>query len=316
LVARHLFDRDAHYLVREGKVIIIDENTGRPMPDRNWEQGLHQLVEIKEGVDPTTAWEPVSRLTLQRFFRMYHHLGGMTGTAREVVGELWGTYDLMARPIRTNRPSQLENRGAVVVDTIAEKWQRVAAQAAAMQICGRPVLIGTRTVGASEELSKVLAEAGLVHRVLNARQDQQEAEIIADAGQPSIITIATNMAGRGTDISLGDTVRDAGGLHIIITELHESARLDRQLVGRAGRQGDPGSYEIVASLEDEVLIRNIPRIAARLGQMREGPRRTAWAIRAMRLIQWRMARLHARMRSDLLRADEYESTSLAFAGRG
>lgn len=316
LVARHLFHRDAHYLVRDDKVIIIDENTGRPMPDRNWEQGLHQLVEIKEGVTPTVVWEPVARMTLQRFFRMYHHLGGMTGTACEVASELWNTYDLAVRPIPTHRPSQLENRGATVADTIAEKWQRIAARAAELQAQGRPILIGTRTVGASEELSEVLSAAGLGHRVLNARQDQQEADIIAEAGRQGALTIATNMAGRGTDIMLDSVVRDVGGLHIIVTELHESARLDRQLIGRAGRQGDPGSYEIIASLEDEILVRNAPRLAVRLARMAESDHRGGLAIRLMRFVQWRMSRIHGRMRADLLRADEYEATSLAFAGRG
>lgn len=315
LVARHLFHRDAHYLVRDDKVIIIDENTGRPMPDRNWEQGLHQLVEIKEGVTPTAILEPVARMTLQRFFRMYHHLGGMSGTAREVAGELWQTYDLVVRRIPTHRPSQLEDRGVEACNSVAQKWHRVAERAALLQAGGRAVLIGTRTVGASDELSAVLSAAGLVHRVLNARQDREEAEIIAEAGRQAAITIATNMAGRGTDIMLDEAVRQAGGLHVIVTELHESARLDRQFIGRAGRQGDPGSYEIIASLEDDILERNVPRLTAWLAAMPQSPRRSALAIRLMRFVQWQMCRAHATMRADLLRADEYEATSLAFAGR-
>ncbi|GAA3746206.1 DEAD/DEAH box helicase [Sphingorhabdus rigui] len=315
LVARHLLNQDAHYLVRDDKIIIIDDNTGRPMPDRNWEQGLHQLVEIKEGVTPTATWDPVARMTLQRFFRMYHHIGGMTGTAREVAGELWGTYDLVARKIPTNRASRLEYLGAIVADSITEKWWRVKERAVHLQAQGRPVLIGTNTVGASEQLSEVLTAAGCVHRVLNARQDRQEADIIAEAGAQGAVTIATNMAGRGTDIILADTVRDAGGLHIILTELHESARLDRQFFGRAGRQGDPGTYEIIASLEDEILVRNVPRIAARLAAMAESDYRARVAIAVMRFVQWRMGRLHTRTRADLLRMDEYEATSLAFAGR-
>lgn len=315
LVARHLLNRDAHYLVRDDKIIIIDENTGRPMPDRNWEQGLHQLVEIKEGVTPTVTWDPVARMTLQRFFRMYHHMGGMTGTAREVAGELWGTYDLIARKIPNNRASQLEYLGVVVADSITEKWWRVKERAVYLQAQGRPVLIGTNTVGASEQLSEVLSAAGCVHRVLNARQDKQEADIIAEAGAQGAVTIATNMAGRGTDILLEDTVRDLGGLHIILTELHESARLDRQFFGRAGRQGDPGTYEIIASLEDEIFVRNVPRIATRLAGMSESDYRARLAIALMRFVQWRMGRLHSRTRSDLLRMDEYEANSLAFAGR-
>lgn len=316
LLAQLLFHRDAHYLVRDDKVIIIDENTGRPMPDRNWEQGLHQLIEIKEGLPTSTTYEPVARMTLQRFFRMYHHLGGMTGTAREVAGELWSNYGLGIRRIPTHRPSRLVHDGTRVVGSITEKWACVAARAKSMKAEGRPVLIGTRTVGASEALSAVLTAEGLVHRVLNARQDAGEADIVATAGDMGAITIATNMAGRGTDIKLAPGVDAAGGLHIIVTELHESARLDRQLIGRSGRQGDPGSFEVIASLEDDLLVRQAPALSARLAHMAEGPRRTRLAIGLMRVMQWGAGRHHAAMRADLLRADERETTSLAFAGQG
>lgn len=316
LVAQHLFHRDAHYLVRDDKVIIIDENTGRPMPDRNWEQGLHQLIEIKEGVPLTKVWEPIARMTLQRFFRLYHHLGGMTGTAREVADEIWGTYNAAVRAIPTHRPSRLNRSGVTVLTTMAEKWHCVAERAECLRAQGRSVLIGTRTVCASEELSAVLEAAGLAHRVLNARQDQEEASIIAKAGQHCAITIATNMAGRGTDIMLDEAVRDAGGLHVIVTELHDSARLDRQLIGRAGRQGDPGSFEIIASLEDEILVRSFSGFVKWLAGRAVGERRTKVALALMRFLQWRTGRLHAGMRADLLRADEHEQNRLAFAGRG
>ena len=179
LIALTLFDRDTHYLVRDGKVVIIDENTGRPMPDRTWEQGLHQLIEIKEGAPLTHPNETLSRLSFQRFFRQYHHLGGMTGAASEVAGELWSAYDLSVTCIPTHRPTRLENRGAQVVETVAQKWVRVAGRVAARHAAGQPVLIGTRTVGASEALSAVLTRAGLAHQVLNARQDSGEAEIVA-----------------------------------------------------------------------------------------------------------------------------------------
>jgi preprotein translocase subunit SecA len=315
LVALTLFDSDAHYLVRDDKITIIDENTGRPMPDRTWEQGLHQLTELKEGVTPTYSHETLSRLSFQRFFRLYHHLGGMTGTAREVRGELWSAYGLAVMRIPTHKPSRLADTGARVLTNLAEKWEQVALRAAQVQAEGRSLLIGTRTVGASEELSAVLSRHGLAHLVLNARQDEGEAEIVSRAGEAGAITIATNMAGRGTDIKLGAGVEDRGGLHVIVTELHESDRLDRQLIGRSARQGDPGSYEIIASLDDLILANNAPRAAALLARMREGPRRTRLALALMRLQQWRAGRLYASRRAELLRSDEHEADALSFAGR-
>jgi len=315
LLALHLFDRDAHYLVRDDKIIIVDENTGRPMPDRNWEQGLHQLIELKEGVTPTVAHESLARLTFQRFFRQYHHLGGMTGTAREVADELWSTYDRPVRYVPTHRPSRLVDLGAQVVDDATEKWRRIAGRAAECRGRGRALLIGTRTVGASEALSAVLAADGIEHRVLNARQDREEAMIVADAGQAGAITIATNMAGRGTDIKLGPGVDESGGLHVIVTELHESSRLDRQLIGRSARQGDAGSFEVIAALDDHILLHNAPRLTRWLGRMTESERRTKLAIALMRFQQWRVGRLNASRRADLLKADEQETEALSFAGR-
>jgi preprotein translocase subunit SecA len=315
LTALTLFDRDAHYLVRDGKVVIIDENTGRPMPDRTWEQGLHQVIEIKEGVPLTHPNETLSRLSFQRFFRQYHHLGGMTGTASEVAGELWSAYDLTVTRIPTHRPTRLENRGVQVVESVAQKWLRVAGRVAARHATGQPVLIGTRTVGASEALSAVLTRAGLVHQVLNARQDDGEAEIVARAGLAGTITIATNMAGRGTDIKLGPGVAELGGLHVMVTELHESGRLDRQLIGRAARQGDPGGFEIVVSLEDHILRNHVARTAAALARLPEGPVRTRLAVALMRLQQKRAGWLFAARRGELLKADEQEMDTLSFAGR-
>jgi preprotein translocase subunit SecA len=315
LVALILFDRDSHYLVRDDKVIVIDENTGRSMPDRSWEQGLHQLIELKERVSTTHPNETLSRLSFQRFFRQYHHLGGMTGTAGEVAGELWSTYDLPVTRIPTHKPSRLEDRGAQILATIEEKWSRVAERVSALHARGQPVLIGTRTVGASEALSAVLGRARLPHKVLNARQDQGEAEIVARAGESGVITIATNMAGRGTDIKLGQGVEARGGLRVILTELHESGRLDRQLIGRAARQGDPGEFEIIASLEDQILQNNAPRVSRMLAMMPEGAGRTRLALALMRLQQWRAGRIFASRRAELLLSDENELDTLAFAGR-
>jgi preprotein translocase subunit SecA len=315
LVALHLFDRDAHYLVRDDKVVIIDENTGRPMPDRNWEQGLHQLIELKEAVTPTHAHETLSRLSFQRFFRLYHHLGGMTGTAREVTGELWSCYGLGVRPIPTHKPSRLKDMGAEVLDRVDAKWARVAERAAELHATGQPVLIGTRTVGASEALSEVMTRRGLEHQVLNARQDRDEAEIVSRAGERGALTIATNMAGRGTDIKLGPGVEELGGLHVIVTELHESGRLDRQLIGRSARQGDPGSFEVIAALDDLILTNNAPRLAALIGRFPQGKGRTRWALALMRLQQWRAGRFFAARRAELLKADQLEADAMSFAGR-
>ena len=315
LSALTLFDRDTHYLVREDSVQIIDENTGRIMADRQWEQGLHQIIQIKEGVKITPPNETLSRLSFQRYFRFYHHLGGMTGTAREVARELWSTYDLPVTYVAPRKASRITRYRSDILRTIAEKEQRICARVAQLHAMGRPILIGTRTVGASERLSAALSAAGLAHRVLNARQDAGEADVIASAGEKGAITVATNMAGRGTDIKLGAGVEETGGLHVILTELHESGRLDRQLAGRCGRQGDPGSVEIIASLEDIILVNNSRRLRHVLALMPMGRARTGFALALMRFHQWRIGRLFASRRADLLRADEREADMLAFAGR-
>ena len=243
-----------HYLVKDGKVQIIDEFTGRIMSDRSWEHGLHQLVETKEGCALTGLHEPLARISYQRFFRRYLRLAGMTGTAREVRGELWSVYRLPVVTIPTNRPLHRDSLGTQVYATAAAKWDAVVARlSSGCMRGGRPMLVGTRSVAASEQLSRLLTAAGLPHQVLNARQDREEAEIIAHAGEPGRIMVATNMAGRGTDIRLAPEVAERGGLYVIATEGHEARRIDRQLFGRCGRQGDPGSHELFVSLEDEII---------------------------------------------------------------
>jgi preprotein translocase subunit SecA len=314
LTALHVFERDKHYLVREGKVVIIDENTGRLMPDRSWEQGLHQLVELKEGCEMTGRRDTLARISYQRFFRRYVHLAGMTGTAREVARELWAVYRLRVATIPTHKPGRRRRAADRVYGSSERKWRAVVGRVRELREAGRPVLIGTRSVKASERLAAHLDEAGLAYRLLNARQDRDEAEIIAGAGEAGCLTVATNMAGRGTDIKLGAGVAEAGGLHVIATELNDSARIDRQLFGRCARQGDPGSCEAILALDEDLVASFFPAAAAALGRFGRIPRSIGRL--AFGIAQWRAERAHSRARRDLLDMDDYLGDMLAFAGRG
>ena len=293
---------------------IIDESTGRLMPDRSWEQGLHQMIEVKEGC----------ALTGQQGDARAHHLPallpplpapgghdrhGARGGAR-VVGGL----RLRVARIPTNRPVR---RRAVSRPIFGGPGREVACgrrQRREAPAAGRPVLVGTRSVDASEHLAALLDQAGLPHRLLNARQDQDEAEIVARAGEPGCITVATNMAGRGTDIKLAPEVAEGGGLHVIATEFHDAGRIDRQLFGRCGRQGDPGSFEAILSLEDDLVKTFFPLAAERLKDRDPVPERLGKS--AFRVAQWRAERTHSRARRDLLDQDDYLGDVLAFAGRG
>ena len=319
LTALHLHERDKHYLVRDGKVQIIDEYTGRVMPDRSWERGLQQLIELKEDCQPTGRKETVARISFQRFFRRYLRLSGMTGTAREVARELWSIYRLRVVTLPTNRPMRRRGLPDRAFATEGDKWAAVVETIGRIHASGRPVLVGTRSVAASERLSALLDGAGLPHRVLNAQQDRQEAEIVAQAGQRGQITVATNMAGRGTDIRLGDGVAALGGLHVLATERSEARRIDRQLFGRCGRQGDPGSFEAFFSLEDELLTMHGPKIlrwpTAVLirSPLPLGGQWVSWML--MRQAQLAAQRLHARMRRNLLKMDTRMEDALAFSGR-
>ena len=319
LVALHLFDRDKHYLIKDGKIQIIDEYTGRVMADRSWERGLHQLIEVKEGCDVTLQKETRARISYQRFFRRYLRLAGMTGTAREVAGELWSIYRLPVVTIPANRPMRRQYLPDRVYGTAEKKWKAIVKTVSEMHGEGRPVLVGTRSVEASEHLSGLLGEADLPHRVLNARQDKEEADIIALAGQQARLTVATNMAGRGTDIQLGPGVLEVGGLHVIASERHESRRIDRQLFGRCGRQGDPGSSEAIICLEDELVMVYIDtplRWLAGAVLRSLGSFGGRWIGKILFSRAQRAAeRLHTRMRQDLLKMDEQLGDSLAFTGR-
>ncbi len=279
LKAYTLFNRDDDYVVIDGQVKIVDEQTGRIMEGRRWSDGLHQAVEAKEHVKIEAATQTFATITLQNYFRMYHKLAGMTGTASTEAGEFWDIYKLDVVEIPTNRPVIRDDMNDRVYKTQREKYKAVIEEVEKMINAGRPVLVGTTSVEISEMLSKMLDMRKIKHNVLNAKLHQKEADIVAHAGESSIVTIATNMAGRGTDIKLSPEVREAGGLAIIGTERHESRRVDRQLRGRAGRQGDPGSSVFFVSLEDklmrlfasEKIARVMDRLGFKEGEMIESP---------------------------------------------
>ncbi len=253
LKAYTLFERDEEYIVIEGQVKIVDEQTGRLMEGRRFSDGLHQALEAKENVKLGEITQTYATVTLQNFFRMYHKLAGMTGTAETEASELWEIYKLDVVVIPTNRPITRDDKEDMIFKTAREKYNKVIEDIVELTKAGRPVLVGTTSVDISEKLSRMLKLRGIEHNVLNAKQHQREAEVVAEAGYAGHVTIATNMAGRGTDIKLGTGVKDAGGLAIIGTERHDSRRVDRQLRGRAGRQGDPGSSQFYVSLEDNLM---------------------------------------------------------------
>ncbi len=253
LKAYTLFEKDVEYVIMENKIKIVDEQTGRIMEGRRYSDGLHQAIEAKENVKVEAATQTYATITLQNYFRMYNKLAGMTGTAETEAGELWDIYKLDVVVIPTNKPISRNDREDLVYRTKREKYNAVIDEIVELVNAKRPVLVGTTSVETSELLSRMLTRKGVNHNVLNAKLHQKEAHIVKEAGQPGIVTIATNMAGRGTDIKLGTGVKDAGGLAIIGTERHESRRVDRQLRGRAGRQGDPGSSQFFVSLEDDLM---------------------------------------------------------------
>jgi preprotein translocase subunit SecA len=268
LKAYTLFDKDVEYVVIEGKVKIVDEQTGRIMEGRRYSDGLHQAIEAKENVQVEAATQTFATVTLQNFFRMYHKLAGMTGTAETEAGEFWEIYKLDVVTIPTNVPISRNDQQDLVYKTKREKYKAVIDEIEKLSGAGRPVLVGTTSVEVSELLSRMLQQKKIQHNVLNAKQHAREAQVVAEAGLPGAVTIATNMAGRGTDIKLGQGVKEAGGLAIIGTERHESRRVDRQLRGRAGRQGDPGTSQFFVSLEDDLMrLFGSERIASLMDKM-------------------------------------------------
>lgn len=316
--ALHLFELDKDYLLRDGKVQIIDAFTGRVMPDRSWEQGLQQLIEIKEGCEVTRQQETVAKISYQRFFRRYLHLAGMTGTAREVTGEFWSVYGLPTVRIHTYRPLRRNGLPDRIFSDPDERDRHLLKRVRELHAAGQPVLIGTGSVAASEKTGRLLSSVGLKHRVLNAKNDAEEAEIVAMGGERGAITIATNMAGRGTDIKLAPGIVELGGLHVIMTELHEAARIDRQLAGRCARQGDPGSYERLLALDDSILKNGKGGVAGLLVRRLQPGSTLLWKLAAKQAIvhvQKETERYHGRMRRDLFKQDVQRKNLMSFSQR-
>lgn len=341
LVARHCYFHGQQYQIVEGKVMLVDEYTGRFLADRQWEHGLHQSVEAKEGLEITADRETLARMSFQKFYRSFPFLCGMTGTAADAKGEMERTYSRPVSVIPTNRPIIRKQWPSRIFRSSRDKWHAIVECIDALSAGKptqeepspkgpRPVLIGTRSIAASELLSTLLAERGLPHQVLNAKNDKEEATIIANAGhvtpQPDgsirgAITVATNMAGRGTDILLDDDARAGGGLHVILTEMHGARRVDLQFVGRAGRQGDPGSSQSFLALDDELVTKFVPTIAhalkARAGlrfrennELRPGSTTSRAARALFRLAQRRSEGKDRQNRAAVLRQDDWVEKNL------
>ena len=319
LRAKQFFTRDRQYVVRDGKIVIIDEFTGRAAEGRSWRDGLHQAVEAKESrdtesdeIEMTTGAGHAARVTIQDLFARWPHIAGMTGTIATSARELSRTYDVAVAIVPTNKPAIRRRLAPVVCLDQHSKFTRIVAEVTELHAIGRPVLIGTRSIDKSEVLSEMLAAAGLTYTVLNARHIEKEADIVAQAGQQGQITVSTNMAGRGTDIRLGPGIAELGGLHVICTELHDSARIDRQLVGRCGRQGDPGTWRQYVSLDDDILVqgfgaqraaRIINRLRRRLGSNPEV------LLKTFRQAQRRIEARHSRQRRILEHAERQRAES-------
>lgn len=315
ITANILFTLDQHYIVAEGKVHIVDESTGRVMTDRTWEQGLHQLIECKEGLEQTGSRETMAKMTFQRFFRRYFLLSGLTGTASEARQELWAVYGLRVRKIPPNRENCRKRLPNICVVSAEEKWRRVCADVQAALQRTQPVLVGTRSVEASEAVGKALAAVGVEHIVLNARQDKDEAEIVRQAGQCGRVTVATNMAGRGTDIKLNNDARKAGGLHVILTEFHESPRVDRQLFGRSGRQGDPGTVRAIVAATDALFAKKGSVGGGLLRLASSDPLRRRLLPLATKIAQARAEGQALKARKQTLKQDKTLHRLIGFAGK-
>ena len=307
--AQRLFQHERDYLVVEGEVVIVDEFTGRVLPGRNWQLGLHQAIQAKEGQPVTDETHTLATVTYQAYFKLYERLAGMTGTATDARREFRRVYKLKVVRVPTNRPLHRVALRDTIFRSRHEKLQAVADRIQKLHEQGRPVLVGTRSVDKSEELSRELTRRGVPHTVLNAKKHAEEAAIVALAGQRGQVTISTNMAGRGTDITLGPGVADLGGLHVLGTERHDARRIDNQLAGRAGRQGDPGSYEFMIALTDDLLRMRYRRISIwlrRLTRRKRGrPLRAVWLRWLFTFAQGRVEHEHLSARLSLMDRDKW-----------
>ncbi len=305
LSARELYRRDEDYIIRDGQICIVDRSTGRVLEGRQWQLGVHQAVEAKEGLAISPDRRTAARISYQRFFQQYRRLAGMTGTAWEVAGELYQHYRLRVVRIPTHRPVIRKHMPDRILRTACARDEAVADRVARFHAIGRPVLVGTRSVAESERLARALAARDVSCRILNAQREAEEAEIVAEAGRTGAVTVATNMAGRGTDIILDDRARKLGGLVVIATARNDERRVDRQLYGRCGRQGDPGLAQTFVSLEDELVLRYAPRALVRLAAALPPPLHTLLA-RPLFAVAQRSASTRARVfRDEAARADSW-----------
>jgi len=317
LNARTFFRRDQEYIIDDGQVVIVDESTGRLMPDRTWRGGLHQAVEVKEGLEPTPPKATFARLSFQRFFRLYRHLSGMTGTGLEATKEFWQIYKLPVTRIPTHQPCQRRAEPPRIFLTAAAKWRAATEEIRRVHQSGRPVLVGSRSIQDSEKLSAALGEE-INHRVLNAVFHEEEAEIVKQAGGLGRVTVATNMAGRGTDIKLSPETAELGGLYVISVERNLTPRVDRQLYGRGARQGDPGGVVVLVSLEDELVRRFRPWLAALAARLFKSYGDGPLPDRLMKIFDlaaWKAERQALGQRRQVLQADTWLRDTLGFAGK-
>ncbi len=309
------FHLDQHYVVRDGKIVIVDESTGRIAEGRRWSKGIHQSIEAKEGQEIEIQTSNAAQITVQQLVNRYPVVAGMTGTAIECSREFRRVYKSACAQVPTNRPSQRKELPTRFFPTKSDKWEAIVAEIEEVRDGGRPVLVGTRTIENSELLSRLLNDARITHVVLNARHVEQEAAIIAQAGQQGRVTVATNMAGRGTDIKLEPEVVEQGGLHVICAELHDSSRIDRQLFGRCGRQGDPGTTRLFASAEDPLLEQAFGRKRAARFRSIQGWRSDEWWIRLFRKAQNRVENEHFRQRQIMMHSQKENFKVLRESGR-
>jgi preprotein translocase subunit SecA len=318
LLARDVFERDRHYVVQQGRVVIVDENTGRLMPDRSWSHGIHQAIEAREALELTDPSQTAARMTFQDFFRHYHVLSGASGTLQGIARELWSTYGLLTLRLAPRVPSRLRTGERHVYGTREDKLDGIVAEACRLHRQGLPVLVGTRRILDSEAIAERLQAAGVDCKVLNAKKHAEEAEVVARAGAANCVTVATNMAGRGTDILLAPGVAEAGGLQVLSFEAHESSRVDWQLFGRAGRQGAPGRAQAFVALHDELFERHLPLVARPLWWAGLGlaPARRRLAPLLVFAAQWQAQRRSWAARRSLAEREAQVMQQLSFSRIG